>query len=90
MGVSFFLVTVLIGYIQWLSSGIHPILSIRAIVLLILGAVYIAFILLQINTRLPVSREVFLWISCYPGNICPGYCVLKLDLGLSDCAKEYN
>jgi signal transduction histidine kinase len=58
-GLAFF-ITVLIAYAQWLSSGIHPLTSLRAITLLVLGAVYLGLGVIFINTNMPNSKIVLL------------------------------
>jgi len=67
-----FVITVLIAYAQWLSAGIHPILSVRGISLLILGILYLGLGLILINKDTPDSKIVIL-----------GYIAVQLLLGLA-------
>jgi signal transduction histidine kinase len=53
-----FVITVLIAYAQWVSSGIQPLSSLRAIILLFLGAVYLGLGIILINSNIPNSRIV--------------------------------
>jgi len=52
-----FVITIIVAYAQWLSSGIHPISSTRAIVLLILGAAYMVLGMILINADMPKTRN---------------------------------
>jgi signal transduction histidine kinase len=53
-----FVITILIAYAQWVSSGIQPLSSLRAIILLFLGAVYLGLGIILINSNIPNSRIV--------------------------------
>jgi signal transduction histidine kinase len=55
-----FVITVVIAYAQWVSSGIQPLISLRALVLLVLGVVYLGLGILLINSNIPNSRIVLL------------------------------
>ena len=55
-----FIVTVLIAYAQWISTGIHPLTSLRAIALLVLGIVYLGLGIILINSSIPDSRRPLL------------------------------
>ena len=55
-----FVITVLIAYAQWISSGIQPLTSIRAFVILVLGVVYLGLGIVLINSNIPNSRIILL------------------------------
>jgi signal transduction histidine kinase len=55
-----FIITIIIAYAQWLSSGLHPLFSTRAIVILFLGLVYIGASIWVINSDLPKSKIIIL------------------------------
>jgi len=67
-----FVITVLIAYAQWLSSGIHPLPSVRGIALLALGFVYLGLGITLINTNIPKLKIVIL-----------GYIGVQLLLGMA-------
>jgi signal transduction histidine kinase len=67
-----FVITVLIAYAQWLSSGIHPLASVRAIALLTLGFVYLGLGIIFITTNIPKSKIIIL-----------GYIGVQLLLGMA-------
>jgi signal transduction histidine kinase len=55
-----FIITVLIAYAQWFSSGNHSFASVRVLTLLVLGVVYLVLGITLINTNMPNSKIVLL------------------------------
>jgi signal transduction histidine kinase len=58
-GLAFF-ITVLVAYAQWLSSGVHSMTSMQAIVLLILGSIYLGLGITFIYSKIPTSQSILL------------------------------
>src|SRR5512135_1351834 len=52
-----FIVTVLIGYAQWVSSGIYPVLSAQGITLIVLGLIYLVLGIIPIYIDLHHSYK---------------------------------
>lgn len=52
-----FIVTVLIGYAQWASSGVFPVISLRGILLIVLGLLYLAWGILPIYSDIYHSQK---------------------------------